>query len=97
VLSTAAKPLCQRLFPLQLSHGDLSLAAHIAEHLLHIVMDEAANAFRGLQIRNSLSRSPPRKRELKLEDALSYIEHVKLEFGEQSQIYNELLDVMKVY
>jgi histone deacetylase complex regulatory component SIN3 len=59
-------------------------------------MDEAANAFRGLQIRTGLSRSPPRKKELKLEDALSCIEQVKLEFGEQSQIFDDLLDVMKV-
>jgi histone deacetylase complex regulatory component SIN3 len=54
-------------------------------------MDEAADAFRGLQIQDG-----KKKRELKLEDALSYLDQVKLVFGERTEIYNELLETMEV-
>ncbi len=34
-------------------------------------------------------------RELKVEDALLYLDQVKIEFGDQPEIYNEFLDIMK--
>lgn len=34
-------------------------------------------------------------RELKVEDALLYLDQVKLEFGEKPRIYNEFLEIMK--
>ena len=34
-------------------------------------------------------------RELRVEDALMYLDQVKLEFGDRSQIYNEFIKIMK--
>jgi len=34
---------------------------------------------------------------LKVEDALSYLDQVKLQFGNQPQVYNEFLDIMKEF
>ena len=36
-------------------------------------------------------------RELKVEDALLYLDQVKCEFGDQPHIYNEFLDIMKTF
>ncbi|KAI9922063.1 hypothetical protein PsorP6_000999 [Peronosclerospora sorghi] len=38
---------------------------------------------------------PPRHRELRVEDALLYLDQVKQQFGDQPDIYNQFLDVMK--
>ena len=38
---------------------------------------------------------PPQPRELKVEDALLYLDQVKLEFGDRPRIYNEFLEIMK--
>ena len=37
----------------------------------------------------------PTGRELKVEDALLYLDQVKLEFGDRPRIYNEFLEIMK--
>ncbi|XP_026550323.1 paired amphipathic helix protein Sin3a-like, partial [Notechis scutatus] len=34
---------------------------------------------------------------LKVEDALSYLDQVKLQFGSQPQVYNDFLDIMKEF
>jgi paired amphipathic helix protein Sin3a len=34
-------------------------------------------------------------RELRVEDALQYLDQVKMEFGDRPHIYNEFLDIMK--
>jgi len=39
----------------------------------------------------------PAGRELKVEDALLYLDKVKNEFGERPRIYNEFLDIMKCF
>ena len=39
---------------------------------------------------------PPSFQRLKVEDALSYLDHVKFKFGTQPQVYNDFLDIMKV-
>ena len=36
-------------------------------------------------------------RELKVEDALQYLDQVKTEFGHESRIYNEFLDIMNKF
>ena len=36
-------------------------------------------------------------RELRVEDALQYLDQVKMEFGDRPHIYNEFLDIMKTY
>ena len=38
---------------------------------------------------------PLRQRELRVEDALLYLDQVKQQFGDQPDIYNQFLDVMK--
>ncbi|GMH68591.1 hypothetical protein TL16_g04966, partial [Triparma laevis f. inornata] len=35
------------------------------------------------------------QRELKVEDALQYLDQVKMEFGDRPRIYNEFLEIMK--
>ncbi|KAF4031405.1 C-terminal domain of Sin3a protein [Phytophthora infestans] len=42
-----------------------------------------------------MSGPPPRHRELRVEDALLYLDQVKQQFGDQPDIYNQFLDVMK--
>lgn len=32
-----------------------------------------------------------------VEDALSYLDQVKLQFGNQPQVYNDFLDIMKEF
>lgn len=34
---------------------------------------------------------------LKVEDALSYLDMVKFKFGDQPQVYNDFLDIMKEF
>ena len=36
-------------------------------------------------------------RELRVEDALMYLDQVKIEFGDRPHIYNEFLDIMKTF
>lgn len=42
---------------------------------------------------------PPQQQyqRLKVEDALSYLDQVKLQFGSQPQVYNDFLDIMKEF
>ena len=42
------------------------------------------------------SSQPPSFQRLKVEDALSYLDQVKFKFGNQPQVYNDFLDIMKV-
>lgn len=35
--------------------------------------------------------------DLQVEDALSYLDQVKLQFGNQPQVYNDFLDIMKEF
>lgn len=44
---------------------------------------------------NSSSQSNFQK--LKVEDALSYLDQVKLKFGNEPQVYNDFLDIMKEF
>jgi histone deacetylase complex regulatory component SIN3 len=39
----------------------------------------------------------PRMRELRVEDALMYLDQVKMEFGDRPHIYDEFLDIMKTF
>lgn len=41
------------------------------------------------------SSNPRPARELKVEDALLYLDQVKMEFSDKPHIYNEFLDIMK--
>lgn len=39
----------------------------------------------------------PNFQRLKVEDALSYLDQVKYKFGNQPQVYNDFLDIMKEF
>merc|ERR1719414_710726 len=43
------------------------------------------------------SSQPPSFQRLKVEDALSYLDQVKFKFGNQPQVYNDFLDIMKEF
>lgn len=43
----------------------------------------------------NMGAQPARHRELRVEDALLYLDQVKQQFGDQPDIYNQFLDVMK--
>ena len=43
----------------------------------------------------SIASNPKPARELKVEDALLYLDQVKVEFTDKPHIYNEFLDIMK--
>lgn len=43
------------------------------------------------------SQQPPQMQRLKVEDALSYLDLVKFKFGDQPQVYNDFLDIMKEF
>lgn len=46
---------------------------------------------------SSTSVSSSQFQRLKVEDALSYLDQVKLQFGNQPQVYNDFLDIMKEF
>jgi len=56
------------------------------------------NAESATSMAEQQTQDPPRfaaMRELKVEDALNYLDKVKLEFGDRPRIYNEFLEIMK--
>ena len=46
---------------------------------------------------SSASAASSQFQRLKVEDALSYLDQVKLQFGNQPQVYNDFLDIMKEF
>uniref|UniRef100_A0A8C6LU18 Paired amphipathic helix protein Sin3a n=1 Tax=Nothobranchius furzeri TaxID=105023 RepID=A0A8C6LU18_NOTFU len=50
-----------------------------------------------LLLSNSSHAAPQSKVLQKVEDALSYLDQVKLQFGNQPQVYNDFLDIMKEF
>ncbi|CAL1277736.1 unnamed protein product [Larinioides sclopetarius] len=75
-------------------HHSLSLQAHGNTQIVHPmqsnsqVSDEHQNVLEGHQMQFQ---------RLKVEDALSYLDQVKYKFGNQPQVYNDFLDIMKEF
>ena len=46
---------------------------------------------------NNSSSSTQQCQRLKVEDALTYLDKVKLQFGNQPHVYNDFLDIMKEF
>ena len=46
---------------------------------------------------NANNANNPNFQRLKVEDALSYLDQVKYKFGNQPQVYNDFLDIMKEF
>lgn len=59
---------------------------------LHILLYSRCEKVYILNFMNDFSPLPP-----KVEDALSYLDQVKLQFGNQPQVYNDFLDIMKEF
>ncbi|CAJ0967159.1 unnamed protein product [Ranitomeya imitator] len=82
------------------SHGQAGLAAvHGAHHHSNQVPGHG-----GPGVQSHPHSTPPAApaqgqqfQRLKVEDALSYLDQVKLQFGNQPQVYNDFLDIMKEF
>lgn len=82
------------------SHGQAALAAvHGAHHHSTPVPGHG-----GPGVQSHAHSTPPAApaqgqqfQRLKVEDALSYLDQVKLQFGSQPQVYNDFLDIMKEF
>lgn len=48
-------------------------------------------------VNNPASQQQQQFQRLKVEDALTYLDQVKLQFGNQPQVYNDFLDIMKEF
>ncbi|XP_067327362.1 paired amphipathic helix protein Sin3a isoform X2 [Anolis sagrei] len=82
------------------SHGPALAAVHSGHHHPTPVQPH------GNQVVQSHAHSTPpaapvqgqqQFQRLKVEDALSYLDQVKLQFGSQPQVYNDFLDIMKEF
>ncbi|CAI9564985.1 unnamed protein product [Staurois parvus] len=82
------------------SHGQAALAAvHGAHH-----HNTPVPGHGGPGVQSHAHSTPPAApaqgqqfQRLKVEDALSYLDQVKLQFGSQPQVYNDFLDIMKEF
>ena len=50
-----------------------------------------------LEMNGVQNEEPGQRRQLKVEDALAYLERVKMVFGNQPNVYNNFLDIMKAF
>ncbi|XP_031201557.1 paired amphipathic helix protein Sin3a [Mastomys coucha] len=82
------------------SHGPAIAAVHSSHH-----HPPAAQPHGGQVVQSHAHPAPPvapvqgqqQFQRLKVEDALSYLDQVKLQFGSQPQVYNDFLDIMKEF
>ncbi|XP_029430673.1 paired amphipathic helix protein Sin3a [Rhinatrema bivittatum] len=83
------------------SHGPTIAAVHSGHH--HTTTPVQAHG--GQVVQSHTHATPPAApvqgqqqfQRLKVEDALSYLDQVKLQFGSQPQVYNDFLDIMKEF
>uniref|UniRef100_A0A2K6MG11 SIN3 transcription regulator family member A n=1 Tax=Rhinopithecus bieti TaxID=61621 RepID=A0A2K6MG11_RHIBE len=82
------------------SHGPTIAAVHGSHH-----HPTAVQPHGGQVVQSHAHPAPPvapvqgqqQFQRLKVEDALSYLDQVKLQFGSQPQVYNDFLDIMKEF
>ncbi|XP_058521474.1 paired amphipathic helix protein Sin3a isoform X1 [Ochotona princeps] len=82
------------------SHGPAMAAVHSSHH-----HPAAVQPHGGQVVQSHTHPTPPvapvqgqqQFQRLKVEDALSYLDQVKLQFGSQPQVYNDFLDIMKEF
>nr|KAF6487357.1 SIN3 transcription regulator family member A [Rousettus aegyptiacus] len=81
-------------------HGPTIAAVHSSHHHATAVQPHG-----GQVVQSHAHPAPPvapvqgqqQFQRLKVEDALSYLDQVKLQFGSQPQVYNDFLDIMKEF
>ncbi|XP_069703690.1 paired amphipathic helix protein Sin3a isoform X2 [Periplaneta americana] len=67
-------------------------------HKVHSVGGAAAPSASSMSVSASPAGTGPQQfQRLKVEDALSYLDQVKYKFGNQPQVYNDFLDIMKEF
>ncbi|XP_067161296.1 paired amphipathic helix protein Sin3a isoform X3 [Apteryx mantelli] len=82
------------------SHGPAIAAVHSGHHHTTPVQPHGSQV-----VQSHTHPTPPavpvqgqqQFQRLKVEDALSYLDQVKLQFGSQPQVYNDFLDIMKEF
>uniref|UniRef100_A0A8C6LRI4 Paired amphipathic helix protein Sin3a n=1 Tax=Nothobranchius furzeri TaxID=105023 RepID=A0A8C6LRI4_NOTFU len=84
-------------------HGHNSTAPHITPHAHSLaVQPQVPAVVQGhvhppAPITSAQGQQQQQFQRLKVEDALSYLDQVKLQFGNQPQVYNDFLDIMKEF
>uniref|UniRef100_A0A3Q3JTE5 Paired amphipathic helix protein Sin3a n=1 Tax=Monopterus albus TaxID=43700 RepID=A0A3Q3JTE5_MONAL len=82
-------------------HGHTNTAPHVGPHTHSLSVQSQGPAVVQSHVHapapmNSTQGQQQFQR-LKVEDALSYLDQVKLQFGNQPQVYNDFLDIMKEF
>ncbi|XP_037103877.1 paired amphipathic helix protein Sin3a-like [Syngnathus acus] len=82
-------------------HGLNSSAQHVGAHAHSIAVQSQAPAVVQGHVHPTAPMTSAQGQQqfqrLKVEDALSYLDQVKLQFGNQPQVYNDFLDIMKEF
>lgn len=111
--SSISQPLCMPMPPqsvMQVSDS-LSQPHHLSSQGIHAGVNPQQVLASGLLGQLSLQQLPASSQpqmqaqqqqqsqfqRLKVEDALSYLDQVKFQFGNQPQVYNDFLDIMKEF
>lgn len=82
-------------FQPRLGTGGLSQLGH--NHSPSVAHHALAGQPHAAQAHNPQLHGQQQFQRLKVEDALSYLDQVKLRFGNQPQVYNDFLDIMKEF
>uniref|UniRef100_A0A8C7Z5S0 Paired amphipathic helix protein Sin3a n=1 Tax=Oryzias sinensis TaxID=183150 RepID=A0A8C7Z5S0_9TELE len=83
-------------------HGHNSTAPYVGPHVHNLAVQQQVSAVVQGHVHPSapITSTPGQQQQfqrLKVEDALSYLDQVKLQFGNQPQVYNDFLDIMKEF
>ncbi|KAG8001682.1 Paired amphipathic helix protein Sin3a, partial [Nibea albiflora] len=82
-------------------HGHNNTAAHVGPHAHGLTVQSQGPAVVQGHVHPpapmTSAQGQQQFQRLKVEDALSYLDQVKLQFGNQPQVYNDFLDIMKEF
>uniref|UniRef100_A0A7N8XK10 SIN3 transcription regulator family member Ab n=1 Tax=Mastacembelus armatus TaxID=205130 RepID=A0A7N8XK10_9TELE len=82
-------------------HGHNNTAPHVGPHGHSLAVQSQGPTVVQSHVHPTAPLTSPQGQQqfqrLKVEDALSYLDQVKLQFGNQPQVYNDFLDIMKEF
>uniref|UniRef100_A0A8C5HLH7 Paired amphipathic helix protein Sin3a-like n=1 Tax=Gouania willdenowi TaxID=441366 RepID=A0A8C5HLH7_GOUWI len=82
-------------------HGHNNTAPHVGPHVHNLTVQAPGPAVVQGHVHPATpltsTQGQQQFQRLKVEDALSYLDQVKLQFGNQPQVYNDFLDIMKEF
>uniref|UniRef100_A0A665WEW4 Paired amphipathic helix protein Sin3a n=2 Tax=Echeneis naucrates TaxID=173247 RepID=A0A665WEW4_ECHNA len=82
-------------------HGHGNAAPHVGPHTHNLAVQSQGPALVQGHVHPpapiTSTQGQQQFQRLKVEDALSYLDQVKLQFGNQPQVYNDFLDIMKEF